>query len=186
MSSVCIIPARSGSTRLPNKNIFPVHGMPMFYWSYTAALRSNLYEEIYLTTDSEHYAELAHEHGIKTIIRPYSISDNVSPKQQAIVHAKQFLQSSGKHFDLYMSLQANSPDVQVTDLLNMHTKLVKDKRWEVITVDSNLNQNGIARLMRSDVVDNKSLSAVLGAIIANRSNIHTVEDVKTLEMTWIP
>ena len=63
-------------------------------------------------------------------------------KQDAIVHAKQYLDSQGLHFDLYMSLQANSPDVRSVDLKSMHSKLIDDKRWEVISVDSSLNQNG--------------------------------------------
>ena len=85
-----------------------------------------------------------------------------------------------------MSLQANSPDVQPVDLRSMHSKLIDDKRWEVISVDSSLNQNGIARVMRSSVVENKSLSAVLGVVILNRSNIHTISDVESLVACWNP
>ena len=186
MKSVCIIPARSGSKRLHNKNIFSIYDKPMFYWSYKAALDSGLYSSIYLSTDSEDYADLARSLGISTIIRPHNLSNDQALKQDAIVHAKQYLDSQGLQFDLYMSLQANSPDVQPVDLRSMHSKLIDDKRWEVISVDSSLNQNGIARVMRSSVVENKSLSAVLGVVILNRSNIHTISDVESLVACWNP
>ena len=186
MKSVCIIPARSGSKRLHNKNIFSVYGKPMFYWSYIAALNTGLYSSIYQSTDSDEYASLATSFGIPSILRPLSLSNDQALKQEAIVHAKQYLDSQGQHFDLYMSLQANSPDVQSSDLISMHNKLINDNRWEVITVDSNLNQNGIARVMRSSVVENQSLSAVLGAVIVCRSSIHTLQDVETLVSSWSP
>ena len=61
--------------------------------------------------------------------------------------------SIGKSYDQYLSLQANSPDVSSEDLKKLVSHLETYKRWEVITVDNNLNQNGIARLMKKEVVE---------------------------------
>ena len=85
-----------------------------------------------------------------------------------------------------MSLQANSPDITSEDLKKIVHRLEFYKRWEVVTVDKNLNQNGIARLMLNKVVEMKSLSAVLGVEIIDRSNIHTIQDIRKLERTWNP
>jgi pseudaminic acid cytidylyltransferase len=38
--SVCVIPARGGSKRIPRKNIAPFHGRPMIGWSIAAAQAS--------------------------------------------------------------------------------------------------------------------------------------------------
>ena len=185
-SRVCIIPARSGSKRLKNKNIFNLHGKPLLVWSYLAAKESNLFKKIYVSTESEEYISICKKNNIDFIKRPLSISNDKALKQEVIVHAKEILTGRNEIYDQYMSLQANSPDVTSNDLKKIVNRLEKFNRWEVVTVDKYLNQNGIARLMRNDVVDMKSLSAVLGVEIIERSNIHTIEDIRKLEKIWEP
>ena len=183
---VCIIPARAGSKRLKNKNIFLLHGKPLLVWSYLAAKKSGLFNKIYVSTENDFYIKLCEENGIDYIKRPLNLADDITLKQDVIVNVKNFLDQRGEYYDQYMSLQANSPDITSEDLKKIVHRLEFYKRWEVVTVDKNLNQNGIARLMLNQVVEMKSLSAVLGVEIIDRSNIHTIEDIKSLERTWHP
>ena len=54
----CFIPARSGSTRLRNKNILPLHGAPLTTWSVIFALKSGCFDQIIVSTDSKDYFDL--------------------------------------------------------------------------------------------------------------------------------
>ena len=50
---ICLIPARSGSTRIKNKNIVKIKNKPMIQYSLNAALKSKLISKIYVATNSK-------------------------------------------------------------------------------------------------------------------------------------
>ena len=52
---ICIIPARSGSTRIKNKNIRLLNARPLIYWTVSKAIKSNLFDKIIFSSDSEKY-----------------------------------------------------------------------------------------------------------------------------------
>ena len=60
---VAIIPARGGSKRIPGKNIREFCGKPMIAWSIEAALESECFDEIIVSTEDEKIAEVAKKHG---------------------------------------------------------------------------------------------------------------------------
>ena len=59
MRSIAIIPARSGSKGLPDKNIKPLNGKPLLAYSIEAALAAGLFDTVHVSTDSERYADIA-------------------------------------------------------------------------------------------------------------------------------
>jgi len=59
LPNIAIIPARANSKELPNKNIRPFHDHPLIYWTIKAALESEIFEEVIVSTDSSSIAELA-------------------------------------------------------------------------------------------------------------------------------
>ena len=61
--TICIIPARSGSKRIKNKNIFLFEGKPIIYYAITAAKKSNLFKRIIVSTDSKKIAKIAIKYG---------------------------------------------------------------------------------------------------------------------------
>jgi CMP-N,N'-diacetyllegionaminic acid synthase len=52
-TKVAIIPARGGSTRLPNKNVLPLANKPLIRWITEAVIESNEFDDIYISTDSD-------------------------------------------------------------------------------------------------------------------------------------
>ena len=77
---LALIPARSGSLRIPNKNIYNVNGHPLIAYTIVSAIESNIFDEIVVCTDSEEYAEIAEYYGAKAPgLRPASISRKDSP-----------------------------------------------------------------------------------------------------------
>lgn len=53
MSKVAVIPARGGSTRLPNKNFLPLAGKPLIRWITESVLESKQFDDVYISTDSD-------------------------------------------------------------------------------------------------------------------------------------
>ena len=76
-SSAVIVPARSGSKRFKNKNIAELGGKPLFVWSLEAANSMFPKQNVWFTTDSIEYQELAVEYGFNNIIiRDSKLSDD--------------------------------------------------------------------------------------------------------------
>ena len=76
---LAVIPARSGSEGLPNKNILEINGKPLFQLSVEYAQNCSLPMQIYLSTDSQKYASLGEKLGIRSHpLRPKSLSSDNS------------------------------------------------------------------------------------------------------------
>ena len=71
MRSICIIPARGGSKRIPRKNIKLFRGYPIIKWSIEAAIRSEVFESVIVSTDDREIADVAMKYGAKIpLMRP--------------------------------------------------------------------------------------------------------------------
>jgi N-acylneuraminate cytidylyltransferase len=68
MRNLCIIPARGGSKRIPRKNIKDFLGKPIIAYSIEAALNSDLFDEVMVSTDDEEIAEVARRYGAKFLL----------------------------------------------------------------------------------------------------------------------
>ena len=76
---LAIIPCRSGSKDIPNKNIYKVFGKPLIYYSIFFAQQCSFIDKIVVSTDSAKYKKIANEFGIKpTPLRPKKISKSNS------------------------------------------------------------------------------------------------------------
>ena len=78
MKKIALIPARSGSKRLKNKNILNLGNRPLLYYSIKSAQESNLFNKIIVVTDSKKYAEIAKKYGaeVPTLRPAYTAKDN--------------------------------------------------------------------------------------------------------------
>ena len=86
--NIAIIPARSGSKRIPGKNIKEFCGKPMIGWSILEAINSKCFDHIIVSTDSHEIAEIANSFGADTpFIRPKNISDDFTPIVTVMKHA---------------------------------------------------------------------------------------------------
>jgi len=84
--SVAIIPARGGSTRLKNKNIYPINGKPLIDYTIEAVLASGCFTSVYVSTDSDEIAECALKHeNVKVYQRPAKYATERITVLEAIV-----------------------------------------------------------------------------------------------------
>jgi pseudaminic acid cytidylyltransferase len=75
--TICVIPARGGSNRIPNKNIKLFHGKSMIQWSIEPARASNIFDTIIVSTDDDEIAELVESLGVLVSFkRPANLSDD--------------------------------------------------------------------------------------------------------------
>ncbi len=94
--NIAIIPARGGSKRIPRKNIKEFHGKPMIAYSIEAAVNSQCFDKIIVSTDDAEIAEVAIKHGAEVpFIRPDNISDDYATTLDVIKHAIEFTESQG-------------------------------------------------------------------------------------------
>jgi N-acylneuraminate cytidylyltransferase len=63
MKNIAIIPARGGSKRIPRKNIKPFLGKPIISYSIDVALKTELFDEVMVSTDDEEIAGIARQYG---------------------------------------------------------------------------------------------------------------------------
>ena len=86
-----LIPARLGSSRLPNKPLADICGKPMIAWSIEAAQASGCFDKIIVSTDDTEIAEVARAHGAQVpFMRPPKLSDDHTGTTPVIAHAVDF------------------------------------------------------------------------------------------------
>lgn len=76
MKRIAIIPARSGSKGLKDKNIIDLCGKPLVAYSIDAAIQTGLFEHVIVSTDSELYAEIAQQYGAEVMMRGEALSND--------------------------------------------------------------------------------------------------------------
>ena len=65
-----LIPARCGSKRIKDKNIKTLNGHPLLAYTISAAIQSNVFDEVIVSTDSEMYKNIAEYYGASVSLRP--------------------------------------------------------------------------------------------------------------------
>lgn len=115
---LAIIPARSGSKGLPNKNIKMLCNKPLMAWSIEAGLGSKYIDEVVVSTDSEEYAKIAKQYGASVpFLRPESLSLDTSTTFESIKHTIDFYKNERKQeFDYIVLLEPTSPLREVSDI----------------------------------------------------------------------
>ena len=95
--NIAIIPARSGSKRIKNKNIKIFHGKPIILWTLKHLKKSKLFKKVILTTDSKEYFNFLKNKGFdEIIIRPKSLSNDYAITQDVIKHSIEYLNKKKK------------------------------------------------------------------------------------------
>ena len=115
-SRIAIITARGGSKRIPKKNIKEFCGKPIIAYSIEAAVRSDLFDEIMVSTDSEEIAEIAKKYGAKVpFMRSEKTSDDYAITADVILEVLERYQTLyGKVFDTTVCIYPTAPFVTAT------------------------------------------------------------------------
>ena len=109
-SIVALIPARSGSKRVPDKNIRPLAGHPVIAYTIGAALGSGIFNDVIVSTDSNKYAEVSDYYGAQVpFLRPAELAGDKSPDIEWLVYTLDRLRDAGRKYDCFSILRPTSP-----------------------------------------------------------------------------
>ncbi|MDO9185580.1 MAG: pseudaminic acid cytidylyltransferase [Bacteroidia bacterium] len=117
-SAIAIIPARGGSKRIPKKNIKNFLGKPIIAYSIQAALESNLFDEVMVSTDDMEIAKIAIQYGAQVpFIRSNENSDDYATTMDVIDEVlKKYLEKQEKKFQFACCVYPTAPLIQINQL----------------------------------------------------------------------
>jgi CMP-N,N'-diacetyllegionaminic acid synthase len=108
--AIALIPARSGSKRVPHKNIKNLEGHPILAYAIRSAIESNIFDAVLCATDSQEYADIAIHYGAEVpFLRPPAISADKSPDIEWVDWVIRELQILGRSYDTFSILRPTSP-----------------------------------------------------------------------------
>ena len=112
MNSLCIIPARGGSKRIPRKNIKEFMGKPIIAYSIDAALKSGVFDEVMVSTDDEEIAGVARQFGADVpFLRSAETSNDYATTVDVLLEVVNRYKEQGKVFDTICCLYSTAPFV---------------------------------------------------------------------------
>lgn len=127
MKKIAIIPARGGSKRIPHKNLKYFFGKPIIAYAIEAAIKSGLYDEVMVSTDSEEIAEVAREYGGKVpFIRSVDNSNDFATTVDVLIEVLDWYDDMGFQFDVATCIYACAPFVNAKVLHDSFEMLIKE------------------------------------------------------------
>lgn len=134
---IAIIPARGGSKRIPRKNIKPFHGKPLIAYSIEAALKSELFDEVIVSTDDEEIAEVAKKYGASVpFVRPDELSDDFTGTGAVVSHAIDWLKENHYNPQYVCTIYATAPLLDIKYLKEGLEKLKSSNAKYAFSVTS--------------------------------------------------
>ena len=137
MKPICIIPARSGSKRIKNKNIKKLNGKPIIQYSIDAAIKSRCFSKVIVSTDSAKIKKIAENFGAEVpFLRPKKLSGDRVALRPVVIHALNFLKSEGTLPKYICYITATAPFIEARDIKKSFSMLKKNKIDFVFSVST--------------------------------------------------
>ena len=135
MGNLCIIPARGGSKRVPRKNIKSFLGQPIIAYSIKAAIKSNLFSEVMVSTDDKEIAEIAKKNGAKVpFLRSEKTSNDHATTFQVLEEVISNYKTRGVEFEHVCCLYATAPFVTAEKLAAAFGKMKTENKSSIFPV----------------------------------------------------
>lgn len=133
---IAIIPARGGSKRLPGKNIKDLAGKPLIAWTIEAAIQSNIFDHVFVSTDSEEIANISREYGAEVpFLRPAELSSDTATTNDVVTHLVNWYETqSGNKISTIAILQPTSPLRTALNIEEAMTLMVDKSAKAIVSV----------------------------------------------------
>ena len=129
---LAIITARGGSKRIPYKNIREFCGRPIIVYSIEAALNSDVFDEVMVSTDDEKIAEIAKEAGAKVpFLRSAETSNDFATTADVILEVLAEYEKQGQNFDSACCIYPTAPFI-TSDKLKNAVELLESKAYDSV------------------------------------------------------
>lgn len=135
MSVICIITARGGSKRIPQKNIKEFCGKPIISYSIEAAIESGIFDEIMVSTDNDEIANIAIEYGARVPFRrSEKTSGDHSMTVEVLCEVIDSYKKIGKTFDTICCIYPTAPFINAKKLVEAYKEFCETKASALIPV----------------------------------------------------
>jgi pseudaminic acid cytidylyltransferase len=132
---ICLIPARSGSKRLKNKNIISFFGKPMISYSIKTAIKCNLFKKIIVSTDSNKIAKISKKYGAEIpFMRPKKISNDFASDYDVIEHFINYAKAKNLKIRFLCYLYPVNPLLKISTLKKCKKKIIVTKCKKIVTI----------------------------------------------------
>jgi len=194
LKSLGIIPVRTGSKRLPGKNMKFFFGKPMFVHTIDHAKSSGLFDEIHVSTESEEVARICEEEGVKPLfLRPNNLANDTATLQSVCEHVVESYESQGRYFDTFCMLWPTAPLRLVQDISASYSLLSDDVEAVVSVTDYDLPVFCAQRMDASSKLEPlfkdmlRMPSHDLPKVVCDSGNLCWVKvDAFKQHKTWLP
>ena len=135
MRAIAIITARGGSKRIPRKNIRDFCGNPIISYAIDAAINSNIFAEVMVSTDDNEIAKIALENGAQVpFYRSSRNSDDYSTTADVLIEVLSEYEKKGLKFDYLCCIYPTAPFVTSENLKLALKKMINEKAEAIIPV----------------------------------------------------
>jgi pseudaminic acid cytidylyltransferase len=151
--NICLIPARSKSKRIKNKNIKLFFGKPLIYFAIDKAKKSNLFDRIIVSTDSKKISQISKSYGAEVpFLRPKQYSNDYATDKEVRDHFVEYCKENNIYFKNLCYLYPINPLLKVKTLVNCYKLLLKKKIDGTITISKFCNP-----IQRSFYINKKNI-----------------------------
>jgi len=138
---IVVIPARSGSKRIPKKNIKPFFGKPIIAYSIELALQSEVVQDVYVSTDSEEIKEIAIKFGAKVpFLRSKELADDYTPTVDVIADSiKNIEVLGGGVINTVCCLYPICPLINIDDIRKAYDQFCLNQKISYVSASTKYN-----------------------------------------------
>ena len=158
LKKIAIIPARSGSKGLPNKNILMLLDKPLIAYTIEAAIKSNEFQRVIVSTDSLEYKEISEKYGAEVILRDDYLANDKATSFMVIEDVLKKIKI--ENLDYFMLLQPTSPfrdEKHITDSIKEFEKEYINLDFLVSMTESSKSADLIKRIGSDKTLKNYDL-----------------------------
>jgi len=131
VKSICIIPARGGSKRIPRKNVLLLNGIPLLAYTIRDAIKANVFDTIIVSSEDAEIRQVALDEGIEVDMRPDSMAADNITKVKVV---KEYLQrtKAWEEYDVVAALLPTCPFRTSEDIKIPYNKFVKQDKFDCL------------------------------------------------------
>lgn len=174
---------RKGSSEVKNKNLKIIKGKPLMYYTINQAIKSKIFDNIVVSTDSIKILKLSKKYGAEGwFLRPKKYSNNKISKREAIIHALEKAEDKYSiKYDLVFDLDVTSPLRKISDIKNALKMLISKKASNLFSV-TDAKKNPYFNMV--EFKNNKFDLVVPGKKITSRQTAPKVYEMNASIYIW--
>lgn len=135
MGLLGIIPARGGSKRMRGKNVRKLDGEPLIAYTIKAALNTNIFDKLMISTEDDEIAEIAEDYNANVpFMRPKELATDEAQLKDVTKHVIERYKKKGEEFDEVMVLPPTSPLRNANDIVNSFEKFERNESNYLISI----------------------------------------------------